>query len=286
MLGLRPVRVCDGCLARVRAQAATPEELCTRCGDALGMESTRFAEARGVRECTACQAAPPVYTRAVAFAPYDGEMREMLHALKFGGTYRTAEHVLGDWIAEAVLQLEGEAAGELAVVPVPLFRDRERRRGFNQAELLAKAAVRRMKDQRPGWRLELRPGALVRVKDTKAMFALGPGQRKRNLVGAFRAGDRAAVEGREVLLIDDLLTTGATANCCAGVLLRAGATRVWVATVARAQPENVRQVAREVARWDGQGVDLGRTPIYKKRRQQGSTTGAEAEGSLGRANGR
>ncbi len=174
-------------------------------------------------------------------------MREMLHALKFNGMRRVAEHVLGEWIAEAMLKLEGEAAREVVVVPVPLFRDRERKRGFNQAGLLAEAGVKRVAKLRPEWRLTLRPEALQRVKDTRALYALRPDQRRRNLEGAFRIGEAEAVRGREVLLVDDLLTTGATANICAKVLLRAGAEKVWVATVARAQPESARAVAMSVA---------------------------------------
>ena len=218
------------------------------------MESARFAASMGVRECTLCRTSPPAFARAVAFGSYDNEMREMLHALKFNGMRRVAEHVLGDWMAEAILQLEAEAAAELVVVPVPLFRDRERERGFNQAGLLAESAVKRLRKLRPGWKLSLQPGALQRVRDTRALFALRPDQRRRNLAGAFRSGEPEAVHGREVLLVDDILTTGATVNACARVLLRAGAMKVWVATAARAQPESVRAVEETVARWDAGAV--------------------------------
>jgi len=250
---------------RVRAKAEVPEALCSRCGDALGMESVRFAASMGVHECTQCRMIPPAFARAVAFGSYDNEMREMLHALKFNGMRRVAEHVLGEWMAETILRLEGDAARELVVVPVPLFRDRERQRGFNQAGLLAQASVKRLAKLRPEWKLALRPEALLRVKDTRALFALGPDQRRRNLAGAFRIGDAEAVRGREVLLIDDLLTTGATANVCAKVLLRAGAEKVWVATVARAQPESVRAVAKNVTIWDADPVVRTAGPL-----QQGS----------------
>lgn len=252
MLGLSPVRVCEACLGRVRSLPDAGEALCSRCGDALGMESARFAGSRGVGECTACRTDPPAFARAVAFGSYDNEMRDLLHVLKFNGMRRVAEHVFGQWMAEAILRLEGDTATEVVVVPVPLFRDRERQRGFNQAGLLASSALRRLAKLRPEWRLDFRPEALARVRDTRAMFALGPEQRRRNLAGAFRVGDAALVQGREVLLIDDILTTGATANACAKVLLRAGATRVWVATVARAQPESATAVERSFARWDAQ----------------------------------
>ncbi len=251
MLGGTPVRVCDACVDRVR-QGGDPQDeaLCARCGDALGMESARFAAAMGATECSACRLAPPPFARAVAFAAYDAEMREMLHALKFGGLRRVAEHVLGEWMAAALLQLDGEAGQDLIVVPVPLHRARERQRGFNQATLLAEAAVRRMRKRRPAWKLRLHPEALRRVKETRSLYALRPDQRRRGLQGAFAVPQPELVRGREVVLVDDILTTGATARECSRVLLRAGANKVWVATVARARPESLRAVEVSVARWD------------------------------------
>jgi ComF family protein len=244
----------------VEAQDESLTPLCSRCGDALGMESARFAAAMGTSECTMCRMAPPEFARAVAYAEYDAELREMLHLLKFNGRREMAEHVLGQWMAAAVLMLESEAARELVVIPVPLFAARQRSRGFNQATLLAEAMVKRMRRLRPAWTLRVEKKALARVKDTQALFAMQPHQRRHGLRGAFRVADVEAVRGREVLLIDDILTTGATARECARVLLRAGAAKVWVATVARAQPESVRMLREgememsTVARWDGRGV--------------------------------
>ena len=250
MLGFLPVRVCDACVGRVRAEALEAEEFsCSRCGDALGMESARFAGAMGNKECTACRLAPPPFAKAVSFGTYDHEMREMLHALKFGGIHRVADHVFGEWMAAALLKLEGEAATDLVLVPVPLFHERERQRGFNQAYILARAAAKRLARVRPWWTLELRPDALIRTKDTKALHAQRPDQRRRGLRGAFQIGDAAAIQGKQVVLIDDILTTGATARECSRVLLRGGAQKVWVVTVARAQPEHIRAVEVSVARW-------------------------------------
>lgn len=280
MLGLSPVRVCDACLERVRAQSQSAGELCRRCGDALGMESARFAASMGIADCTACRTNPPAFARAVAFAAYDHEMREMLHALKFGGVRRLAEGVLSRWLAEAMLQLEPETRAGLLVVPVPLFAQRQRGRGYNQAELLARSAVKRLRGTHPGWALQFRPDSLRRVRDTKAMFELRPDQRRRNLVGAFAAGDAARLQGRDVLLIDDILTTGATANQCAKVLLKAGANAVWVATVARAQPESAAGATEDVARWDAAGVagfglasvsDAGRKAVTEQATGVGGT---------------
>jgi ComF family protein len=139
---------------------------------------------------------------------------------------------------------------------VPLFGARERSRGFNQSKLLAEAAVKRLRSLRRGWKLKIETKSLVRLKDTRALFTMQPHQRRKNLRGAFRILDAEAIRGREVLLIDDIMTTGATARECARVLLRAGAAKVWVATVAKAQPESVRVPRTDrfgeemVARWD------------------------------------
>jgi ComF family protein len=242
LVSLSATRVCGDCIARVGASQDAEDKLCARCGDALGMESARFAAALGIDECTMCRLAPPEFSKAVAFAPYDNEMREMLHLLKFAGRRRMAKHLLGERLALAMLKLRHFAADDLLVLPVPLFAARERERGFNQARLLAEAAVRSLRRSTPGWKLILRDDVLLRVKDTRALYRLNPTQRRNSLRGAFQvaASKRSVLSGREVLLVDDIMTTGATARTCARVLLRAGASRVWAATVAKAQPERLR----------------------------------------------
>lgn len=245
MISISRAMVCDACVARVEAQDELSNVLCSRCGDALGMESARFASAMGTTECTMCRLAPPEFARAVAYAEYDGEIREMLHLLKFNGVREVASGLLGDWLAKAVLKLEGQAASDLVVIPVPLFVGRERSRGFNQSTLLAEMAVKRLRKVRRGWKLRLDTKSLARVKDTRALFTMQPHERRKNLRGAFRVSNAEAIRDREVLLIDDIMTTGATARECARVLLRAGAAKVWVATVAKAQPESVRVLRGE-----------------------------------------
>jgi ComF family protein len=191
-----------------------------------------------------CRLAPPDFDRAVAYANYEDEMRRMLHLLKFEGMRGIAEHVLGEAIATAARKLRGDAAEELVVIPVPLFGAREKDRGFNQARLLAEAMMQRLRRLEPGWTLRLPVHILERVHDTRALYNLNPKQRRASLKGAFRVVDAEAVRGREVLLIDDIMTTGATARECARVLKRAGAAKVWVVTAAKAQPESVHSTAQ------------------------------------------
>jgi predicted amidophosphoribosyltransferase len=99
------------------------------------------------------------------------------------------------------------------------------------------------KRSRPEWKLQAAHGVIRRVKDTRSQFELTPKGRRRNLQGAFAVADGATLRGREVLLVDDIYTTGATARACSQALRQAGASKVWVATVSRAQPEMV-------ASWD------------------------------------
>jgi ComF family protein len=221
----------------------------------MGMDNARFAGQLAAQLpeegllCTPCRRAQPAFARAVAYGVYEDGLRELMHLFKYEGMRSLAEP-LGVMLAEAVLSLAGQAAEDLVVIAVPLFSRGQRERGFNQSALLADAAVARMRRIRPEWRLTAAHGALRRVKPTKSQYTLSALGRRRNLVGAFAVADPTAVAGHEVLLIDDIYTTGATARACAGVLRRAGARRVWVATLARAQQESVELWD---ALWDADG---------------------------------
>ena len=229
---------------------------CRQCGEAidldLDMEDVRFAGmlAQGLL-CRECRLATPEFDRAVAYGSYERELRGLIHLLKFGRVPSVAK-LLGSRMAETILRLEDEAADELLVVAVPLFRRRERQRGYNQSVLLADAALRELKRMRPGWKLVPAHGVLERRKSTESSFVLSRKGRRRNLSGAFHVC--ADVLGREILLVDDILTSGATARECARVLMRAGAAKVWVATLARAQKKFVQRQHEDagelVAKWD------------------------------------
>lgn len=167
---------------------------------------------------------PPGLLQLEWAAPFTGLVREALHLLKYSGETRLAVP-LGQ-AAASRWAVAGRGAD--LVVPVPVHRERERERGYDQAALIA-AVV--------GEALALPVArALARSRATRAQFSLGRAARRGNVAGAFvlaGAGAPRLVAGRRILLVDDVVTTGATLAACAAVLLDAGATGVAALTVAR-----------------------------------------------------
>lgn len=161
-------------------------------------------------------------------------MKEAIHALKYDRLYPAAPR-LGGFLAQAISQLAGEAPTEMLVVPVPLHRSKHAERGFNQARLLAAHALKTLARTHPQWRLSLAASSLVRLRATESQAGLTPRMRRMNVRGAFKVSDPAAVKAKHVLVVDDILTTGATARAVSKALLDAGAASVWVATLARAR---------------------------------------------------
>ena len=151
-------------------------------------------------------------------------MREAIHAFKFGGRRGLADP-LGDLMTELGLSALPGATPDL-LLPVPLHRRRERERGYNQALLLSRRLQR-------AWGIPVAADVLVRRGTTAPQANLDAPARRRNVGGAFAVPNPEAVFGRHVVLVDDVLTTGATAGECARCLLRAGASTVGVLTIAR-----------------------------------------------------
>ncbi len=151
-------------------------------------------------------------------------VREAIHQFKYNG-HLHLRHPLGEWLADALADERMRSPGIDALVPVPLHPRRRRERGFNQADLLAHLA---------GKRLQLPVEALLRrTRYTTTQTRFHRQERIENLRGAFSLTRRAEPKGRHLVLVDDVFTTGATVDECALVLRKAGAASVRVATVAR-----------------------------------------------------
>ncbi|HSR55416.1 MAG TPA: ComF family protein [Alphaproteobacteria bacterium] len=210
--------LCASCWSAI-AFMAPP--MCARCGYPFELDSG-FGEEAGL--CGACLRNPPPYDRARAVFRYDEQSRSLVLGLKHGDKTHGVP-AFGAWLARAAGPLAAEAD---LVAPVPLHRWRLFRRRYNQAALLATAVSRAAG-------IACMPGLLTRVRATPSQGRLSRSRRRLNVRGAFAVapGHRPAVEGRRVLLIDDVLTTGATVEAAARCLTKAGAGAVDVLTLAR-----------------------------------------------------
>ena len=224
--------------------------LCSICGERL-LSPFAFAAGSGLAEprsetgearCGLCRRLEPPYVKATAYGSYDSGLRELIHLLKYNQV-RPAANVLGRMLVEAIGDLQPLFAGsEVLVVPVPLHVRKLRQRGFNQSELIARAAV---KMKFAAGHFQMSAGVLERCRETKSQIGLSRHQRRENIRGAFVVVKPEEVDGREVLLVDDVFTTGTTVSECARVLRRAGASKVYVATVARTLKTETQHALRE-----------------------------------------
>ena len=212
--------MCPDCWSRVR-RVGPPA--CAGCGQPL--PSWR-AISVALERCAACRRRPPAFDRGIVACDYQGELRAIVHAFKYDRR-RSLARPLGRLLRDAGGPVLADAD---AVVPVPLHVWKRVQRGFNQSADLARTL------DLPVYRL------LRRTRATRAQAGLTPNQRRRNVAGAFALAvwpwrsAPADVAGRTLVLVDDVMTTGATLDACARVLKRAGAREVRVLTLARALP--------------------------------------------------
>jgi ComF family protein len=208
--------VCASCWASI---PTLPGPFCRTCGDPL--PSWRVISAALAR-CPRCRRRPGLIASARTAGDYDGALRDIIHAFKYDGR-RGLARPLGAMMREAGAELLRDAD---VVVPVPLHPWRRLRRGFNQAEDLAR-------------RLDVPVlPALIRVRPTAPQMGLTAAARRRNVRGAFRVSPirwrrRQRLEGAKVVLVDDVRTTGATLEACAAALVDAGVHEVRALTAAR-----------------------------------------------------
>ena len=186
---------------------------CSICG--LPLEGTE------IDSCAHCLSKPPRLQRMRAATAYGEISRSIAIRLKYG-----RKVALARTMARYMAPLIGELPDNAMLVPVPLHRGRIWRRGFNQSAIVARELARRL-----GREMDVH--ALVRVKATPPLKGMSMQQRRRAVAGAFRINPGSELRGRTVVLVDDVLTTGSTANACARVLKRAGAERVDLVSWAR-----------------------------------------------------
>lgn len=191
---------------------------CARCGDPIeGRVDHAYT-------CYTCTAEEIHFERARSAVRYRGVAQQLLRAYKYDEALwlqPDLDRLLSGCVEAQFTDLEADA-----VVAVPLYAARERERGFNQAGLLAASLAR-------GLRKPFLPGCLRRARPTPTQTHLTAPQRAANVKGAFEVRKPQWIEGQRLLLVDDVMTTGATVNECARVLKERGASRVYVATLAR-----------------------------------------------------
>ena len=205
--------ICEDCLGKIEY---LKPPICGVCGKPWD----KYFEGNLCEDC-AKGGAPFSMARSVAL--YDGMLKEAIHKFKFDGKRKIAPYL--SRLLVAYLQYGDIPIKELdVVIPVPLAKKREKQRGYNQSKLLAEGIARH-------YSIPLDDASLKKIKDITPQFELSRKERLQNIRGAFRS---SPIAGKNILLIDDIYTTGATAREAATALKAAGANNVYVLTLARA----------------------------------------------------
>ncbi len=208
--------LCAKCFA---ALTFIREPRCTVCGRPFEYDIL------GERTCSKCLMKRPIYAKARSALAYDDASKKLILPFKNGDRLDLAP-LLVKLMSNAAPNLLTEAD---VLVPIPLHRLRLLKRKYNQSAVLAMKLAKKFEKK-------CLPSALVRVRATPSQGHLSPAERKKNVRGAFKVRAPEKIKGKKILLIDDVLTTGATANECAKVLLKVGAKEVSLLTLASTVP--------------------------------------------------
>ncbi|MBW8011175.1 MAG: ComF family protein [Chloroflexi bacterium] len=201
-------RWCQECQA---SSPRLPDKLCMSCG----------TPHKGVRVCEQCQLLPPNYDAVRSWAVFEDPLRKAIVRLKY-----KRDLGLGEVLARSLIGIMHKIEWQIdMVIPVPLGKTRLSERGYNQAAVLARPLALSL-------RLQYQPNALHRIRETISQVGLSFSERRENVAGAFEA-DRSVVAGKRILMVDDVMTTGATLDECAKALKLAGVKQVLGITLAR-----------------------------------------------------
>lgn len=196
--------LCPGCLKTV---TFNDKITCPVCG-----RKTKIDEI-----CIECKYSAPVFRRACSPLVYDGGAVKLIAKFKNGGAY------LKEWFADMICEMLNDFSPFECIVYVPMTKKAERKRGYNQAKELAKAISKRC-----GVPVS---DAVIKVRETVEQKSLSLSEREKNLASCFKVSDNKNIKGNSVLVVDDVLTTGATANAVCRKILKAGAVATFLATV-------------------------------------------------------
>lgn len=213
------IPVCPSCLGRL--QPLEPVCACALCQRPL---SAVYQTSAREPLCGVCRRGFNDFDRLRSFGAFDGALRKLIHLLKYSGVVTLATPLAA--LLGVVVHNEPGLGAVDVVVPVPLHPRRQRARGYNQAECLARKLAGLLA-------LPLDARSLGRSRDTASQTGLTPRQRRENVRGAFAVRPRSQLDAKRILLVDDVCTTGATLNACAHTLKRAGASEVQAVTLAR-----------------------------------------------------
>ena len=203
--------VCASCWGKLQVIRGPK---CRLCGCPLLEPSTR---------CDNCRSWEVRFEKAVVLFAFSDMVRDMVHLLKYRGR-RSLGLKLGRMLAEVASDEEAIDSMNY-LVPIPLHSSRRRERGYNQSTLIAEGMSGPLQ-------IPVRADLVIRKKNTRQQAKLNSAERRTNLAAAFQVTDQDQTEGKQILLIDDIMTTGSTLDSCSQALLDAGAKRVWVAAVA------------------------------------------------------
>ncbi len=210
------LHLCASCLGQNRSIISP---LCVQCGIPF------LTEAGIDHRCAACLTSPPPFTAARAAVDFSGPVKEMIHNFKYEHKVQL-RRPLGILTAQRLQDFAISCAPDI-LIPVPLHNRRLRQRSFNQAVLLAEVLAKY-------WQLPLCRTNLQRIRWTEPQISLDARERRANVRGAFAVASAELLNGKRVILVDDVYTTGSTVAECAKVLRKAGAAAVYVVTTARA----------------------------------------------------